>query len=106
MSRDPYPSESAERFQIRMPNGLRDEIRSAAAANERSMNAEIVARLSGGTSTRDEAAMHFLAGFCANQAIFAPNAASGWSLCNCTEEQLAELAFRLADVFVAQRERG
>jgi plasmid stability protein len=40
-----YPSEEAERFQIRLPDGFRDQIRIAAEANHRSMNAEIIARL-------------------------------------------------------------
>ncbi|WP_370194369.1 MULTISPECIES: Arc family DNA-binding protein [Aurantimonas] len=40
-----YPSQLAERFQVRMPDGLRDRLRQAAEANKRSMNAEIVARL-------------------------------------------------------------
>jgi hypothetical protein len=40
-----FPSELAERFQIRMPDGLRDRIRAAAENNARSMNSEIVARL-------------------------------------------------------------
>ncbi|EHS53017.1 hypothetical protein PDO_4479 [Rhizobium sp. PDO1-076] len=40
-----YPSQLAERFQIRMPDGLRDEIKISADLNGRSMNAEIVQRL-------------------------------------------------------------
>lgn len=40
-----YPSQLAERFQIRMPDGLRDRLREAADASGRSMNSEIVARL-------------------------------------------------------------
>lgn len=40
-----YPSQLADRFQVRMPEGLRDRIREAADANSRSMNAEIVATL-------------------------------------------------------------
>jgi hypothetical protein len=40
-----YPSDDAERFQVRMPPGLRERIREAAAKNNRSMNAEIVASL-------------------------------------------------------------
>jgi plasmid stability protein len=40
-----YPSEAAERFIIRLPDGMRDRIRIAAEANNRSMNAEIVAVL-------------------------------------------------------------
>lgn len=35
----------ADQFALRMPDGLRDQIRAAAEANGRSMNAEIVARL-------------------------------------------------------------
>lgn len=41
-----FPSDYAERFQVRMPPGLRDRIAAAAKANGRSMNAEIVHRLS------------------------------------------------------------
>jgi len=40
-----FPSQLAERFQVRMPDGLRDRIADAAKANGRSMNAEIVAAL-------------------------------------------------------------
>lgn len=40
--RDKYPSEAAERFQIRLPPGLRDRIRTYAEAHGRSMNTEIV----------------------------------------------------------------
>lgn len=47
MSDEPhkFPSQLAERFQIRMPDGLRDRIRKSAEANGRSMNTEIVAAL-------------------------------------------------------------
>jgi hypothetical protein len=45
MSDAKYPSQLAERFQIRMPDGLRDKIRAAAEENKRSMNTEIIARL-------------------------------------------------------------
>jgi plasmid stability protein len=40
-----FPSQLAERFQIRMPDGLRDRLRLAAERNKRSMNAEILHRL-------------------------------------------------------------
>lgn len=40
-----YPSQTAERFQIRMPDGLRDRIRAAAERNGRSMNTEIISAL-------------------------------------------------------------
>lgn len=42
-----YPSELADRFQVRMPAGMRDRIKAAADANNRSMNAEILMRLEG-----------------------------------------------------------
>lgn len=40
--REKYPSELAERFQIRLPPGLRDRIKAYAAYQGRSMNEEIV----------------------------------------------------------------
>lgn len=36
------PSEFADKFVIRLPNGMRDRIRERADENHRSMNAEIV----------------------------------------------------------------
>lgn len=44
-NRDKYPSELAERFQVRLPSGLRDRIKEVAEKNKRSMNAEIVSTL-------------------------------------------------------------
>ena len=38
-------SREQDKFMVRMPEGMRDEIAKAAKANNRSMNAEIVARL-------------------------------------------------------------
>jgi hypothetical protein len=43
--RDKFPSEAADRFQVRMPPGLRGRIKEVAESNNRSMNAEIVATL-------------------------------------------------------------
>lgn len=40
-----YPSELADRFIVRLPDGMRDRISEAAKAAGRSMNAEIVSRL-------------------------------------------------------------
>ncbi|WP_307727820.1 Arc family DNA-binding protein [Massilia sp. TS11] len=45
MTKKPYPSETQERFIVRLPDGMRDNIAEAAKQNNRSMNAEIVARL-------------------------------------------------------------
>lgn len=39
------PSQAADKFIFRMPDGMREQIAAAAKANNRSMNAEIVARL-------------------------------------------------------------
>ncbi|MGY6697874.1 MAG: Arc family DNA-binding protein [Roseinatronobacter sp.] len=39
------PSQSQDKFIIRLPDGMRDRIKSAADSNNRSMNAEIVATL-------------------------------------------------------------
>lgn len=41
----PPPSRTADQFVVRFPDGMRDRIADAAKANNRSMNAEIVARL-------------------------------------------------------------
>lgn len=47
-----------DKFFLRLPDGMRDEIKAAAAANGRSMNAEIVASLSAsGETLRDKFAM-------------------------------------------------
>ena len=40
-----FPSQLAERFQIRLPDGMRDRLKSEAEKNGRSMNAEIIQRL-------------------------------------------------------------
>ncbi|MDI7865065.1 Arc family DNA-binding protein [Rhizobiaceae bacterium n13] len=40
--KDKYPSEMAERFQLRLPPGLRDRIKAYAESHGRSMNTEIV----------------------------------------------------------------
>jgi hypothetical protein len=39
------PSPDKERFIVRLPDGMRDQIRAAAQANNRTMTAEIIARL-------------------------------------------------------------
>lgn len=45
MSEKDYPSQIAPRFNVRFPDGMRDELAELAAKNRRSVNAEIVARL-------------------------------------------------------------
>jgi hypothetical protein len=45
MSKPPAPSDLADKFMLRMPEGMRDRIAKAAKVNGRSMNAEIVQTL-------------------------------------------------------------
>lgn len=45
MARPTYPSDSADKTLLRFPEGMRDELRSAAKNNNRSLNAEIIHRL-------------------------------------------------------------
>jgi hypothetical protein len=45
MAESPYPSQVQDKFVLRLPDGMRDRIKAAAEANNRSMNAEIVAAL-------------------------------------------------------------
>lgn len=42
-----FPSRTADKFMMRMPDGMRDRLSALAKNNHRSMNAEIVARLLG-----------------------------------------------------------
>ena len=44
-AKPPSPSDLADKFMLRFPEGMRDVIAARAAANKRSMNSEIVARL-------------------------------------------------------------
>ena len=43
MARQGFPSDKQDQFVVRLPDGMRDRIKLAADANNRSMNAEIVA---------------------------------------------------------------
>lgn len=45
MARQGYPSDKQDQFMVRFPEGMRDRIKAAAEASNRSMNAEIVAAL-------------------------------------------------------------
>ncbi len=42
---DGKPGRGSDQFALRLPDGMREQIKAAAAANHRSMNAEIIARL-------------------------------------------------------------
>lgn len=57
-----------DQYQLRLPDGMRDELRASAKSNGRTLNAEIVARLAeGGKTLRDEFAMAALKGLLAGQ---------------------------------------
>jgi len=49
-----YPSNAAPKFIIRLPPGMRDRIAESARANNRSMNAEVIARLEQGFNAPHE----------------------------------------------------
>lgn len=57
--RQAYPSETADKYVVRFPDGMRDLIAAAAKRNQRTMNAEIVARLAGSFASisQDELAL-------------------------------------------------
>ena len=52
-ARKPYPSELQERFIIRMPPNMHDQLAEAARKNNRSMNAEVVSRLEQSFKAKD-----------------------------------------------------
>ncbi|WP_027467658.1 Arc family DNA-binding protein [Deefgea rivuli] len=52
------PSQSADKYILRYPDGMREQIAAAAKANNRSMNAEIVARLQSSFEQEDAKANH------------------------------------------------
>jgi hypothetical protein len=49
---------------------------------------------------RLEIASKILAGFAANNAVFAANSNCGWSLVNCTDEDLVGYSLSLADKLI------
>lgn len=44
-AKDAYPSEAADRYIVRFPDGMRDRLKDEALKNGRSLNAEIIKRL-------------------------------------------------------------
>lgn len=66
-----FPSDTADRFVVRLPDGLRDEIRAAAQLAGRSMNAEIIHRIAQqeAISRRLWIAARIMAGMIANPTL-------------------------------------
>lgn len=52
-TKEKRPPQAGDKYIVRFPEGMRDEIAAAAKANNRSMNAEIIARLSGGVAASE-----------------------------------------------------
>lgn len=50
----PYNSRTADKFVLRLPEGLRDRISLVAENNHRSMNGEIIARIDGSLDLEDK----------------------------------------------------
>ncbi|MDX0424485.1 Arc family DNA-binding protein [Sinorhizobium meliloti] len=89
-----------DQYMLRLPDGLRDEIKAAAEANNRSMNSEIIARLSVGTETlRDRFAGQALAGLMAM-----PDGPNGNFHNNC--QDIGGYAYAIADKLIAARKAG
>ncbi len=59
-----------------------------------------------GMSLRDWFAGQALAGFAANNAVFAANDQNGWELVNASERDVANRAYWLADAMIAARKAG
>lgn len=45
MAKPTYPSAKLDQYIVRFPDGMRDRLKAEAAANKRSLNAEIISRL-------------------------------------------------------------
>lgn len=94
-----------DKYILRLPDGLRDDIKSAAKANNRSMNAEIISRLAGEQRTlRDQFAFDVMPTIIAmtnTGVIHLPTYHMGTSLAS-----LAEAAYELADAMLAERAKG
>jgi plasmid stability protein len=45
MAKKEFPSDKLDQYIVRFPDGMRDRLKVAAAANKRSLNAEIISRL-------------------------------------------------------------
>ncbi len=102
-----------DQYMLRLPAGMRDEIKASADANGRSMNAEIVSRLVGQQSLRDR-----FAGQCVGAALGlierAPMAQyksmatkRGLNVEKGVMSQLAAImSYEIADAMIAARKAG
>jgi len=56
-----------------------------------------------GMTLRDYFAAKVLQGLCANNSVFAASPDCGWLLVNCTQDQLADTSYELADAMLKAR---
>lgn len=99
-------SRGDDQYVVRFPDGMRDRLKADAYANNRSMNSEIIARLSqsfdgnGGPAKtlRDEFAMAALAGL-----MSATNQDGQWTA---YVSAAAEWAYEAADAMLSARKEG
>ena len=98
------PTRQRPGYPLRLPEALDAEIRAAAEWTGRSVNGEITHRLKASGSPRDGFAGQALQGLCANPGgPFQSNSNSGWGIVNCTPDEVAEMAYRLADAMLRAR---
>lgn len=83
---------------------LEREIAALRAGATAQAGTEMVDRGEAAHTLLDEYAAAVLQGFAANPAIFAPNGMSGWSLVNCTEDDLCGYAASIATKMLAKRD--
>ncbi|HEU4986898.1 MAG TPA: Arc family DNA-binding protein [Rhizobiaceae bacterium] len=92
-------AQSQDKFIVRLPPGMRDQIKADAKVNARSMNAEIIALL---TERGDRLALR---DWFAGQALAAIIQADGIQFANRMTEH-AQFAYAQADAMLAEREKG
>ena len=59
-----------------------------------------------GMSLRDFFAAKAMQGYLSNNRVINSNPTCGWSLVNCSEEDLAGMCYRMADQMLAERAKG
>lgn len=94
-----------DQYMLRLPAGMRDEIKASAEANGRSMNAEIIARLVGQQSLRDHFAGLALSATLMNSELcrlLKNTSDAGEDL----SDAVAIHSYELADAMIAARKAG
>jgi len=100
-SEDERPVRDQDKVMLRLPDGMRDRLKAFAAGNNRSMNAEIVARLETAEfGLRDRFAGQALIAVWGNPASMEVASNAGIGLAS----QTARWAYELADAMLAARE--